>query len=81
MFYVYLLKDKKDKIYIGYSDNLKRRLIEHNSKKVYTSRRMDKPQLFYYEAYPTKELARNREKKLKQYGAAFQELKKRLGLK
>lgn len=81
MYYMYLLMDDNNKIYIGYSADLKRRISEHRNKKVYTSKRMTEPKLFSYESYPTEEMAKDRERKLKQYGAAFQELKKRLGLK
>jgi len=32
MFYIYMLKSKKgNKLYIGYTNNLKRRIKEHNS--------------------------------------------------
>jgi predicted GIY-YIG superfamily endonuclease len=34
MFYVYVLKSDKDgSLYIGYTDDLKRRLVEHNDVK------------------------------------------------
>jgi predicted GIY-YIG superfamily endonuclease len=36
MYYVYLLQSLKNKsLYIGCTSNLKKRLMEHNSKKVY----------------------------------------------
>ncbi len=78
MFYVYLLKDGVNKLYIGYTSDLKRRLKEHLSGQVYTSRRMNKPELIYYEAYRTERAARVREKKLKQFGSACHGLLKRL---
>ena len=81
MFYVYLLKDKKGKIYIGYSSNLQRRITEHQHQRVYTSKRMNQPQLFYYEAYITEKLAKGRERKLKQRGSSKKGLLKRLGYK
>jgi putative endonuclease len=81
MYYVYLLQDKKGKIYVGYSKDLKRRIGEHKSKKVYTSRRMPGPKLVYYEAYIGLEKAKERERKLKQYGSSYQGLLKRIGLK
>ena len=81
MYYLYLLMDDNHKVYIGYSADLKRRLSEHTNKKVYSSKRMTEPKLFYYEAYPTEIMAKDRENKLKQYGAAWQQLKKRLGLR
>ncbi len=81
MFYVYLLNDKNNKIYVGYSKDLKRRVSEHFSKKVFTSKRMLNPKLVYYEAYSGNEKAKDRERKLKQYGSSYQGLLKRIGLK
>ncbi|MDH7476364.1 MAG: GIY-YIG nuclease family protein [Microgenomates group bacterium] len=81
MYYVYLLKDLFDKIYIGYSCDLKKRLKDHLNKRVYTTKKMKGLKLNYYEAYRNKELAKLREKKLKQFGSAYQGLIKRLGLK
>lgn len=81
MFYVYLLVDRNSKIYIGFSKSLNDRLAEHGRGNVYTTKKMDDPQLFYYEAYPNRELAREREKKLKQFGSAYAGLLKRLKIK
>jgi len=72
MFYVYLLKKLKFKyIYIGFTDNLQRRTKQHKK---------DKPgyKLIYYEAYLSEKDARERERKLKQYGSSLGHLKKRL---
>lgn len=81
MFYVYLLKDSKGKIYIGYSANLRRRIQEHLNNKVYTTKRMSRPKLLYYEAYEAEEAAKNRERKLKQFGSSYHGLIKRLEIK
>ncbi len=81
MYYVYLLKDCNNKFYIGYSNNLKRRLREHLSNKVYTTKRMSNPRLIYYESYSSIELAKDRERKLKQFGSTYHGLMKRLRLK
>ena len=81
MFYVYLLCDANGKKYIGYSSDLRRRIAEHNHKKVYTTKRMQCPKLIYYEAYPTEEAAKEREKKLKQFGSSYTGLIKRIELK
>ena len=78
MYYVYLLQDQNGKKYIGYSKNLKRRLSEHFNDKVYTSRRMIKPKLIYYEAYSDEKVAKDREKKLKQFGSSYHGLIKRI---
>ena len=62
MYYVYILRSQKDgKRYIGMSDNISRRIEEHNKGKV-TSTRRRRPFLFeYYETYKTRIEARKRE--------------------
>lgn len=70
MHYVYLIKNKKENMtYIGYTNNLKRRLNEHKSKK---------PELIYYETYKSQKDAREREIKLKQRGQTVRRLKEKL---
>ena len=81
MYYIYLLKDNRGKLYIGYSGNLKRRLNEHKNNKVYTTKRMIKPKIIYYEVYLDRNAAKDRERKLKQYGSSYHGLIKRLGIK
>ncbi|MEK9176382.1 MAG: GIY-YIG nuclease family protein [Patescibacteria group bacterium] len=78
MFYVYLLKSiKNGSIYIGYTQDLKKRLMLHNLAKV-NSTKLGKPwELIYYEAYKNKEDATHREKMLKQDGRSRTWLKKR----
>ena len=80
MYYVYLLIDNNGKKYIGYSADLKRRMQEHKLGKVYTTKRMDRPTLLYYEAYTDLESAKERERKLKQFGSSYKGLIKRLNL-
>ncbi len=79
MYYVYLIQSKKssDKIYIGYTINLKQRLETHNSGgSVYTSD--DRPwELIFYIAFRDQQKALEFEKYLKSHsGRAF--AKKRL---
>lgn len=81
MYYVYILKDKNDRLYTGYTSNLKRRIYEHDNQKVYTTKRMHEPKLFYFEAYSNENIAKIRERKIKQYGSAYQGLLKRIELK
>lgn len=81
MYYIYILKDKNKKLYIGYSSNLKQRIKEHLKNKVFTTKKMDSPRLFYYESYSNMEAAKEREKKLKQFGSSYAGLLKRIGLK
>ena len=78
MFYTYAFYDKTRKIfYIGYTNDLKRRVAEHNCGKTQTTSRMDDKMLVYYEACISKEDAMEREKQLKTgFGRGY--LKKRL---
>ena len=66
--------------YIGSTNNLRKRLQQHNSGKEKSTKRYMPWNLIYYEAYKTEELARAREKRLKYNGNAIRELKKRVGL-
>ncbi len=81
MYYVYLLLNAENKKYIGYTQDLRRRIAEHLHKKTYATKRMGKLSLIYYEAYIDKEAAIEREKKLKQFGSSYHGLIKRLKLK
>jgi len=80
MYYVYLLKSLryKNRVYIGYTSNLKKRFTEHVAGENITTKRILPVELVYYEAYKSKIDAQNREMKLKQYGNALKHLKKRL---
>lgn len=70
MHYVYIVKNSIiNKIYIGYTKDLRRRLREHKNKK---------PELIYYEAYKNSIDARARERMLKQRGQTVRRLKERL---
>lgn len=70
MYYVYIIRNRiRKEIYIGYTDDLKRRFKEHKEKD---------PEIVYYEAYRSEKDARNRERKLKQRGQAIRHLKARL---
>ena len=72
MFYIYFLKKQKSNyIYIGFTDDLQRRMKEHKKDKLNYD-------LIYYEAYLLEKDAREREYKLKEYGSALGHLKRRL---
>lgn len=79
MYYVYFIKSTKyDEIYVGSTNNLRRRLTEHNDGVELSTKRYRPWRLVYYEAYQSEEDARNREMKLKHHGNAMRELKKRI---
>jgi len=63
MYYVYVLKSLKDnQLYVGFTDNLKRRLEEHNKGKNLSTKSRRPFKLIYFEALPTLEEAVEREK-------------------
>lgn len=79
MFYVYILKSKLDnKLYIGYTKDLRKRIEEHNNKKSRATKYRGKFELIYYEAYKAEEDARKREHNLKYFGKAYGQLKGRI---
>lgn len=72
MFYVYILKHPtEDRIYIGFSTDLRARMRDHQS--AHPDWR-----LAYYEAYAAEGDARARERRLKHYGNVQQLLKTRI---
>jgi len=72
MYFVHVIRNLGDgQLYIGYTNNLERRLEEHRQK-------FPKDVFVYYEAYLYEKDARTRERKLKQYGSAWRALKKRI---
>jgi putative endonuclease len=73
MYFVYILENRKDKsLYIGYTNDLERRFIEHKKE-------VPEYKIIYYECYQCENYARSRERKLKYYGSAWRALKKRIG--
>ena len=78
MYYIYLLKSSKDgKLYIGLTNYLKRRILEHN-RGLSKSTNYRRPfKLVYYEAYASEKDAKQREKMLKKFSGSYNHLKKR----
>lgn len=79
MFYVYILKSKRDqKCYIGSTNDLKRRFEEHNKGKIFSTKNRRPLVLVYYEAFRSEKDARKREQTLKNYGQGITNLYKRI---
>lgn len=79
MQYVYVLKSKKDnKLYIGYTKDLKKRFSEHQSGKVASTKSRAPFELVYYESYKSGVDAKGREFQLKKGKRAYEQLKKRI---
>ena len=77
MFFVYVLQSLKDKkCYIGHTDNLERRLEEHNRGKSLSVRNRGPFKIINQEANNSRLKAIQREKQIKRYkgGEAFKKL-------
>jgi len=79
MFFTYILRSQLNrKYYIGYSDDLRRRLKEHNKGIVKSTRPYLPWKIIYFEAYSTEDEARHREDNLKLRANAWNQLKRRI---
>lgn len=80
MHYFYFIQSikKPEEIYTGSTNDLKKRIMEHNQNKSVYTKRYVPWRLVYYEAYFSEGDAREREQKFKRHGKANDELKKRL---
>jgi len=66
MYYIYiLLSAKYEKTYVGITNNLEKRLIQHNKGYHFYTKRFLPWKLMYQEEYKTRQKARKREKYFK----------------
>lgn len=77
MYYTYVLRSEKDsKLYIGFTDDLKRRILEHKNGLVDATKNRRPLKLVYYEACLSKNRAIAREKYFKTgFGRRFLKLR------
>ena len=79
MFSVYILKSLRDNdLYIGSTNDLRRRLKEHNAGKSFSTKYRVPFKSVYYEAYLSEKDAGQREHNLKLRARALAQPKKRL---
>ena len=79
MHYIYVLKSVKlGELYIGQTNDLKRRFVEHNEGKNISTKHKTPFKLVYYEAYQSRSDAVYREKQLKRHSQAYVALKNRI---
>lgn len=79
MFYLYIIKSKVKKYYyIGSTEDLRRRMVEHNQGKTRSIKHLIPFELIYYEAYGIKTLVRKREIELKNNSFKKKELLERI---
>ncbi|MGD1007952.1 MAG: GIY-YIG nuclease family protein [Ignavibacteriaceae bacterium] len=77
MYFTYILKSRdSDHFYIGHTANIEKRLLEHNSGRVKSTKKYLPWQIIYYEPVNTKSEAYKREMQIKSYkgGNAFKKL-------
>jgi len=78
-YYTYVLKSRKDgRFYIGWSEDLRWRVEQHNKGQVEATRERRPLELIYYEACLSREETIKREKSLKT-GFGRKYLKRRIG--
>jgi len=76
MFYVYILRTSSNTLYIGQTNNLEKRLKEHQNKTMKSAkyvRYFNSVELVYSETYKTREEAMQREAQLKKWSKAKKE--------
>lgn len=79
MYYVYVLQSKKDNnLYIGYTNDLRRRFAEHSKGLSSSTKHRGALKLLYYEAYISQADAKSREYRLKKSQGARTALRRRL---
>lgn len=79
MYHVYLLISKKNSsLYVGYTNDIERRLKKHNDRLVGYTKKYAPWALVYYETFLSLEDAKAREKSLKYFGKAYGQLKNRI---
>jgi len=79
MYYVYILQSQiDDELYVGCTSNLKKRLNEHNSGLVFSTKQKNPYKLIHYEYFLNRKDSFSREKWLKT-GWGRNQIKKMLG--
>ena len=79
MFFVYVLRSISDNTtYIGCTEDLEKRINEHNQGKTKSIKHKLPLELVYYEAYNSKTMARKREIQLKKNSSEKEKLYKRI---
>jgi len=63
--YVYILKDEGGKLYVGSTNDIKRRMSQHNIGHTQTTKNMKSLRLVLFQEYESLEVARKAERKIK----------------
>ena len=73
MFYVYILRCDNQSFYVGLTDNLKRRIFQHQNKQSLHTKRYSKVECVYIEQFAKRLNAEKREQQLKKWSRAKKE--------
>jgi putative endonuclease len=76
LYFVYVLRNSKGQLYIGFTNDLEKRVLQHQQDEGGWTRKRGPWELVYYETYTDQAEAIRRERNLKS-GRANQELRKR----
>jgi putative endonuclease len=77
MFYVYILRTSANTLYVGQTNNLEKRIKEHKSKTIKSSkyvRSFPSFELVYFESLDTRSKAMRREYEIKQFSKIKKEI-------
>jgi len=77
-FYVLKSESHENWFYKGYTNNIDKRLSEHNAGLTQSNNHYRPLKLIYFEAYQTKKAAMNREYSVKKSGSVWTPLMKRI---
>jgi len=78
MYDVYILKLHNKKLYIGYTNDLKKRIVEHQTGMSVHTKKFLPCKLIYYEAFASRKDAIKREKNIKKFKGSYRQLKLRI---
>jgi putative endonuclease len=79
MYYVYVLKSiRHNRLYFGVTNDVKRRLSEHNDGMSISTRPYRPYALVYFEAYLARSDAERREQRIKRYGQGYRQIRERI---
>ena len=73
MFYVYILRCDNQSFYVGLTDNLERRVLQHQNKESFHTKRYPSIKLVYSEKFDKRTAAEKREQQLKKWSRAKKE--------
>jgi len=79
MHWFYVIKSQKNgELYFGSTNNLVRRLKEHNDNRTFSTARYSPWKFVYVEGYASREDSIHREEQVKHYGKVYAQLKRRI---